>query len=337
MAQDSTVALRVVPKENVSKLTGLVIKSALLALIIFSSFLLTTKFNNPPQSKLIISANQNKFDVNFNLQEKDLRDFSKVLENLQVSQDLLKGAEFKLDNNSSVKLALASPIEINLEPKENEIRVSGVSQAPLIYQFLNSPAGFKMPQNTNYALYSKDLSQFVTKNLQMGPDFKTWFEQTTKSEEGEYLIGADNANFYLVLKPKETPNFIKLQELPSATQDQLYKQEIENNTNIHLFKTGTEEKTLAFFEQSGMLYVTNSLEKAKEMIAIQKGEEPYILFPQTPQEISFALFVANKNGNPSKSLAFIDPNIQKFSKYTEKVKEGLVVLAEKQISGYIKF
>lgn len=321
----STGALRPVPQENVFNKLKLHPKFllAIAAVVVLAIFLF--KGQNTQSSQLSITAQQNKFKIDFTIRQYDETNISKFLEKLQISKELLGGVQFELDSTSSAKLAFAAPVVINTKAEADRLTFSGSTEIPILNSSFSSPSGFKLPSTTSVALYSKDLKPRLLKNANIPKEVTTWIAQNLKSESGQYLVIFNkNNDFYLSTKPQNAVNFSNLQKLSP------YKQEVENNINIHL-------SNLAFFQIGEWVYATNSLQNAKDIIAIQNGQAPHVNFPKTEKEVSLAIFLRGNGEVEPGTLSMLVENGQSLEKYLKNTKEALFVLSDKKISGYIDF
>lgn len=296
---------------------------AIATVVVLSFFLF--RGQNTQSSQLTLTAQQNKFKIDFKVLKKDDANISKFLQKLQISKELLGGAQFELDSTSSAKLAFAAPVVINTKAEEDRLTLKGTTETPLLNSSLSSPSGTKLPPTTSVALYSKDLNPRILKNANIPKEVIDWMQQNFKSEPGQYLVIFNkNNDFYISTKPQNTVNFANLQKLSP------YKQEVENSINIHL-------SNLAFFQIGEWVYTTNSLQNAKEIIAIQNGQAPHVNFPKTDNEVSLAIFLRGNTEVEPGTLSMLVENGQSLEKYLKNIKEALFVVSGKNISGYIDF
>ena len=80
---------------------------------------------NKNTSKFSLIANENKFKLNFDIDNNDQSEFSQVLEKLSLPQSVAKGVEFKLDATSSAKLTFATPVKADLNILPGKITFKG--------------------------------------------------------------------------------------------------------------------------------------------------------------------------------------------------------------------
>lgn len=325
-----TEGLRPVPAQSVFK------KWPILALIILG--LVIFLLQNRPQSRLEISAHQDKFKVEFDLKEKDRARAEEFLGKFQLPQSVLAGQEFELDSTSAAKLAFASPVALDLNFTENSVTFSGESHIPLIEANLTPLQAFKLPASTYLAVFGRDFGQILKKHFSL-PQLDFWIDQNITSEGGQYLtLFTPDANFAISFKAQKPLDTAALEQIAAEVGQDAYKQESADDTLIHLVKSSQKDgATLAIFEMGEWVYATTSLESAKQLIAVQKGDAPFINFPKTSQSVSLVIFFKKTENLNSESISQITTNSQKLTNYLENIREALIMLSGNQISGYVDF
>lgn len=255
------------------------------------------------------------------------------MQKIQANQDIQKGVEFQLDATSSAKLAFAAPITIKTKFQKDAITFQGESQIPIISGNLTSPSGFGLPQDTNMVIYQKDLVQNLASKLQLQKTLADYLSQNFKSQDGQMLIFYGEKNdFILVVKPIQIPDLHELETILKSS----YKKETEGEVDIHILKI-SDEQSLSFFQLNDHLYMTSTLDGAKNMIKIQNSQAASLKFPPINSNISFAFFVHEGELTNEQAFAYITNLSPTVQKYAKGAKEGLLVIRDKQISGYINF
>lgn len=327
----STEGLRPVPHRNAIDRLSKAPKIFWVATLVLVTLLLIWQTQNKPASQIIINQGQDKFKIEVNLEPKDRQRASLILEKLQLPQDVLKGSKFTLDATSSARLAFATPVEFDLDFNKESVLISGQSHIPLVEATLPSPTGFKIPSGAILTVFGSDFKRIITKDLDTENAFSEWVVENVNSNDGQFLMLNENA-YFLSFRPRASLDFDKLQKF---LDEENYKQETDSDITIHIVKI--DQRTLAFFEHGQWAHVTTSLEDAKNMLAVQKGEAPYLNFPKTDPEVSLAVYFKKGESSIDNSLAQIVTGSQKLAKYLENIKEALIILSGEQISGYIDF
>lgn len=271
-----------------------------LAIIIFVTKFISSQDRN--SSQIILTANQNKFKLNFNLTKQDLAKFSKVLDKLNLPQSVKDGIEFELDATSSAKLAFTTPIKTNFNILPEKITFQG----QIDKSFVNDQAAesLKIPASTNLAVFGNNIAEFVRARLNLPDEFADWFSKNLISAQGQYfLVFGANSDFALVFK-NPSIDIDGLKNIKDAKSNQsLYKEEPIDNIKLYLLKLpeSLDEKdlTVAFFQEGDFVFFASSHEAAQELIKIQKSQSPSINFPPNDNsEISLILLYKNSDKNP---------------------------------------
>ena len=329
-----TEDLRPVPAQNVFKklkTPQFLWPALIIAIVGLVILVLATR----PQSQLQIKAHEDKFKVDFFLKGKDRAKAEEFLEKLLLPQSVLEGQEFELDSTSSAKLAFASPVVLNLKFKTDSISFSGTSHIPLYDANLPTPTGSKIPTTASIILYGQDFKPIITKEAHQ-TEFGAWLEDNLSSQNGQYLMLFDEG-FALKFKPQKPLDLVKLQEIKSPSEP-LYKQETVTDTIVHLVKISSEEQeTWAIYQIGDWVLLASSFDIAKNVLALELGEAPYINFPKTDQNVSLVIYFRDQEVANPNSLSLITTNSQKLTKYLDNIKEALIVLDGEKISGSIDF
>lgn len=335
----SAEGLRLVPRESVFKKFKLraqflwpAVALAVLGLVIFV-------LQNKPQSQLQIKAHQDKFKIEFSPEGKDRAKAERFLAKLALPQSVLEGQEFELDSTSAARLAFASPVTLKLTIKDEQISFSGASRIPLEAANLTPSSTFKLPSSTHLAIYGRDLSQILKKHFGTMQPLDVWIDQNLTAVQDQYLtLFTPEANFALSFKSQKPLDWESLAQIKTEDGQPSYKQEFTGDIVIHLVRVpGAELATLAIFEIDQWVHMTTSLESARQLLAVQQGNAPYVNFPKTSQNVSFIIYFKKTETLKADSLSRIVTNSQKFSKYIENIKEAFIMLDHREISGYIDF
>lgn len=345
---DSTEDLRAVPQGSAFKKFKFNPKVILALVVILIMAIILVKNQNKSPSQIKILAQKDKFKIDFLLLGKDQGNMRTIVEKLELPQSLLKGTEFTLDSTSSAKLAFASPINLDVQSSGDGLSFSGNSQIPLVDANLIPTSGFKIPANTNLAIYGKDFKYLLKKNFTLPPEFTTWVDENLNAKQGQYLtVFGEKNDFSLSFREQKPLDFTKLQEIKTSDLGEpLYKQETDGSINIHLFRVREkqalssalpqkEEVTFAFFEIGEFAHIASSFDSAKAMLAVQRGESPYLNFPKTEKNVSLVIYARNNQETSPESLSIVATGYENISRYFGKIKEGLLVLNAKKISGYV--
>lgn len=330
--------LRVVPRESVFKkfIPRQQFLWPALAIVIVS--LLIFVLQTRPQSQLQIKAHRDKFKIEFMLKENDRAKAERFLEKLMLPQSILEGQEFELDSTSSARLAFASPVILDLEVKDEQIAFSGVSHIPLEVANLVPASTFKLPASTHLAIYGKDLSQILKKHSGTSQILNVWIDQNLAPTQDQYLtLFTPEANLALSFKPQIPLDWQSLTLIKAEDGQPSYKQELVDDTVLHLVKVPQTQITFVVFEVGEWAHITTSLESAKQLLAIQEGKAPFVNFPKTGQNVSFVVYFKKTETLSADSISQLIENGERLTKYIEKTKEWLIVFDGRQISGYIDF
>ncbi|MBI3283025.1 hypothetical protein HYZ70_03015 [Candidatus Curtissbacteria bacterium] len=307
-----------------------------LAIVIVGSVVFV--LHERPHSRIQIKAQKDKFKAEFVLTGPDRAKAEKFLEKLALPKSVLQDQEFELDGTSAARLAFASPVILDVNLTGRGITFSGESHIPLAEANLALQPAFKLPASTNLVIFSHDFRQIFKKHF-VAQQLNVWIDQNLSSQGGQYLtLFTPDANFALSFKAQKPLDTAALEQIAMGVGQDAYKEESVDDTVIHLIKVSEkEETTLAIFELDDWLHVTTSLESAKQLLAVQQGNAPFINLPKTNKNVSFAIYFKKGESINADSFSPITPNSPKVAKYLENIKEALIMLDREKISGYIDF
>jgi hypothetical protein len=254
------------------KLTPKRILGVLIILFITSLIFFLKIFNSQSSSKLIIDSKQNEFTLNFQIDKNKTTEFEKFLENLDIPYQIEKGLTFKLDPTASTYLDFLTPININLDIAPDKLSFKGKSIKSV---FLKSQTidQILVPQDTNLAIFSLDLSGFITARSNFTPEAKSIFESTVKNDSGHYLlIFGSKPSFGLFFK-KDEFNIASLKEVPQeASQAAGNKDNQDKFKKFYLLAPDTNNQNSdfgVFFDLGTYKVYASSIDAAKELIKAQ--------------------------------------------------------------------
>lgn len=301
---------------------------------------------NRPASQIILTAHNNKFNVNFQISSRDKTGAAAILGQANLPQNILEGAQFELDSTSSAKLAFMAPVTIDLEFTKERLNFRGIAAGVLSHAAVTPFANLQIPASTSLAILAPDFANLVKKRFAMPKDFQTWLDQNLTSESGQYLIVfGESGDFALATKPSNPPDFATL----AAQSDEFYKEESDANLLFHLVKLPQEsqkEITFTFFEQGPFLFMASSRAAAQELANVQKGTSPSLNFwPEKEKTISAVLFWQNSqtvNQDPLSFLVGEDTRLDsarqaRLAATLAKIREARLILKDRQFWGYLDF
>ena len=271
-----------------------------LAIIVFVAKFISLQDRN--SSQIILTADQNKFKLNFNLANQDMTKFSKVLDKLNLPQSVKDGIEFELDATSSAKLAFVIPIKTDFNILPEKITFQGQVDKSFVSD--QAAESLKIPASTNLAVFGNNIAEFVRARLNFPDQFSTWFSKNLNSQNGQYFIvfGA-NSDFALVFK-NPSIDIDGLKNIKDVKSNQsLYKEESIDNIKLYLLKLSEslDEKdlTIVFFQEGDWTFFASSPDAAQKLLKIQKSQIPSINFPlKNNSLISLILLYRNSDKNP---------------------------------------
>lgn len=291
-------------------------------------------------SQIILTAHQNKFNINFQISSRDKVQATIFLEKANLPQNILEGVQFTLDATSAARLAHITPVTAHLNFTKERLNFQGKATAALTNTTITPIANFQIPASTNLAIFAPDFTSLIKKKFVMPKDFQTWLDQNLASDSGQYLIIFGTDDFALVTKPSNPPDFAHL--TAQSTTGEFYKQEITANLNFHLVKLPQGDKkeiTLTFFEQGPLLFMTSSRKIAQELADVQKGISPTINFwPQGQTPVSAALLWQSPKSSSSQDLLWLlVGDDTRLASALAKIPQARLTIADQEFWGYFDF
>ncbi len=287
-------------------------------LILGALFLLVTViiihvFSNRSQSSLNLTANENKFNVSFQISDRDKNQATTFLQELSLPRSILDGFEFSLDGTSSAKLAYISPINAKLNLKKDKIQFSGTTTGSVNNTLLPIDLNFKAPNTTTVALFGQNLMPFIEKKITLPPP---------KNIGGQYLILFNNNPDFALISKKDTFDFTQLES----------KEVTEGDVTFHL------AENYVFFEMGDKIFVTSTFESAKVLALAQKDSSlPANIFTADNTPVSFAVFVQNtKDQKATSAIDFLVGPKSQTKNVIEKIKVGRLFLKKDHFSGSLE-
>jgi len=196
-----------------------------LIIIIFVAKFIDVQDRN--SSQITLTADQNKFKLNFNLTNQDLIKFSKVLDKLNLPHSVKDGIEFELDATSSAKLAFTTPIKTNFNILPEKITFQG----QIDKSFVNDQAAesLKIPASTNLAVFGNNIAEFVMARLNLPDQLSTWFLKNLNFQNGQYFIvfGAIQILHLFLKIPVQILMDLKISKTSSRTNFFIWKNQLK--------------------------------------------------------------------------------------------------------------
>lgn len=247
------------------------------AAIIFLLVIRDTK-----RSTLVLDAKENKFTLNFNLKPQDQKNLIKILENLNLPQDIATEFSFELDATTSASLTYLTPIKSKINIKDNSISFSGTTSHS-IFSNKGQLQPIKVPKNANLIVYAQNLSDFVIARNSLPADAASWINDNFPKGAHSYLIVfGPNANYSLITK-KEHPNIETLKKNNTKNSQNVYKVETRDDLTYHLINLDSIEneisQTLTFFEFENWQILASSRDGAFTIADSLKSKSPAFDFP----------------------------------------------------------
>lgn len=282
---------------------------------------------NKSRSSFTITASQNKFNVKFQISKYDQKSAQSYVQDLGLAKNILDGLQFELDGTSSAKLAYILPIKANLKFQKEKLELTGTTQASQLTDAISPDQNFKAPKEFSVALFGPNLLPLVEKRLTPTPDFKDWLNTNLKNTSGEYLFLFKNMDLALIFKEDSPLDF---ENLKSQISPNSYKEETQDNITFHLVEN------YVFFQSGDHIFVTSSLESAKDLEESQKGIlSKTNIFGNDP--ITIAILIQNSPDKKADSaLKFLLGDEQKISGNLDKIKTVRVFLKDNEFSGSIE-
>ena len=304
----------------------------LFPLIILGIFIYILSHKSP--SQLTLTAAENKFTAHFQISKYDQNSAESFLQEVGLAKNILDDFQFSLDGTSSARLAYISPLITDLKFQKEKLEFAGTSTAFLSNDSFNTNQTFKAPSEFSVALFASNLSPLIEKRITLPPDFKKWLDTNLKSTSGQYLfLSGEKPDFALIFKKDSQPDFEKLK---SAKVD--YKEEMQDNITFHLINIKHEDKeeTYVVFEIGDLIFVTSSLESAKDLATNQKGTSlKQNVFGKDP--LALAVMIQNSPEQKADSaLNFVLGDKQKITNYMDKIKSTRFFLKDNTFHGEVE-
>lgn len=292
-------------------------------------------------SSFLLEYFENKFKLTFQIDKNDEAELNSFLENLALDWDINQGLVFELDSTSSAKLAFQTPLLINLDINGKKSQFSAELNQPIFKEKIEA-SQLEIPDNTEFALFAPDLSEFAVSKLEVDDEIKKILTDKVKSQLGQYFLSFDSAkNFALYFKnpidlgqmteiPLESTNQVTSNENQSV---KIYQMKFPSNDNIN------NEVTPVFFEQNGYKVLASSSETASMLLAEHKTR-----FPKEESGTTFELFLKpNDNFSPKdfsknmlkNGISNVNAN-EKFNESLSQIKEVSFSLKGTTFSGLIR-
>jgi hypothetical protein len=309
-----------------------IILGIITAAAILLTFLISTNlFFKSHSSYLLLTSEENRFNLKFNIQKSDQGSFNSLLTKLNIPQSIQEGIRFQLDSTSSAKLAFAVPTKVNMKLTDKTISFSGETSIPMVSNQLDVQK-IKVPQTTNLAIFAPNLGSFVKARLNVSENVSGWFDRNFNNPEGSYLaLYGSNADFSLLFKNNQI-NFKELKNLKNSSGEPIYKEESGSDSKFYLLQIPSINpqnqslQTLAFFQLGDYLVMSSSPDAAKAFIDSQKASDS-IEFPKSQNISKTSLIVEylNTDDNPAPESIeeFLLQNWQASSRPKSKLAESL--------------
>lgn len=295
-------------------------------LVVLIGFSLVLFLHKPTNSQFTITASENKFHASFQLSKYEQGLAQSFLQQANIQQNLLNGFDFALDGTSSARLAYVSPIKTDLDFAKNKLSFKGETEVSIISSTQKPDLNINYPETTTVALFGQNLVPFIEKGT-THQDLKKWMGDNLKNSSGQYLIVyRDNPDFALVYKKDSPPDFEKIKSLKV-----IYKEETQNDITFHLVDN------FVIFELGDLVFVTPSLDSAKDIASGQKdASKNQNIFGQS-DPINFAIVVHNSPDHQAVSaLKFLIGDEQKLTNYIEKIKSASFFLKDNTFHGEVE-
>ncbi|KKR50460.1 MAG: hypothetical protein UT84_C0011G0006 [Candidatus Curtissbacteria bacterium GW2011_GWA1_40_16] len=286
-----------------------IILGAVASAAVLLTFLFTTNFfSKNDSSYLLLTSEENRFNLKFFIQENDRDTINTLLAKLNIPQDVQDGVRFQLDSTSSARLAFITPIKANLKLTDKTVSLSGETSIPAISNQLDI-VKIKVPKTTNLAIFAPNLGRFVKARLNVPENISGWFDRNLDSSQGSYLVlYGSNADFSLIFKNSQI-SFEEPKNIKNSSGEPIYKEETGSDANFHLLQIPSIDpqnqspQTLTFFTLGDYLVMSSSPDAAKVFIGSQK-ESDSIEFPksQNTPKASMVMEYLNTDDNPAPEL-----------------------------------
>lgn len=317
---------------KVKKILGI----ALLIAAGTAAFVLTqTDLIIPQKSTATLTASQNKFELNFDISQKDKLSLEEIARKLSIAIPN-PPVGFELDSTTSAKLAFKTPINANFNAHNDQITFEGNFKGPRTK--LLAQENFKVPESTILAVFAQDLKSFAKSKLILQEEVEKWLDETFASSSGQYLIiFTENANWAIITK-NSSASPSSLTGLTDAKAQPVYKEEQVDDVNLGLLNVkakDTKDTTIGLFIIGENVYLVSTPEAAKELIKSQNKTIDFKL-PPSSNQVSANILLTNKNRELPENfynLFALDQN--RLEKYLNKIEKLELILKENKFSGLV--
>ena len=330
---------------KIKGLPGLSIKIILssLVLILFCLFMIVIfAWRHQNANVLTLSSKQNKFKINFDINNRDQEKFSMILGKLNFPQSVKKGVEFELEATPQARLVFITPIRVFFEilPKKINFHGSSYTSFSREYQLEN----IKIPTSTNLAVFGPGFNDFIKARFKLPDDFSAWLDQNFNSGNGQYLIIFGSSADFVIICKSDGIDLGSLKNIQSvSSEESLYKEESQDSVAFYLLKLPQDEEnrqlTATFFQMGNWTYFSSSYESAQEVLKMKEGKNPSINFPFKNQgkPASLMVFLENTDKNPLNdkffNLVFADQ--KSFDQTLKNIDKLEFTLKAEEFSGLI--
>lgn len=292
------------PKINPKNTLGLII-----LLLIFFLSALAIYFQKTPKSTLLVESKENKINLSFEISPMDKALTSEILETLSIPNNIYGGVAVDLDSTTSAKLAFFTPISVDLKIGSKKIDYFG----RLSYLWdANIEQGLrvKVPQETNFIFFSKDITNFIVSRFNFSPGLEKTFKDNVSSNQGQYVaIYGERPEVIFIYRNSQDTNSFRAKEGESDfTSLEGQEQDIKTLIITYSDQKTKDDQALIVFKIDDINFITNSQDSAKKIIEIYMNDTSHKLFPSDQNENSIQAiidFQNTKNGVSKKQLEFV--------------------------------
>lgn len=300
-------------------------------------FLIFSKAKSTSANSLLLTLEKNKFKVAFQVNNQNQDELVSALVALNLPTSAKDGVEFELDSTTSAKLAFLTPIKTSLIFSPKQLSLEGTLDYTLESAHIR-PEPIKLPADTAFATFAKDLSTFVKRQSDLQPATQKWLDENLKIASGHYLIIFKGGNFALFFKNKSI-NFGSLQELNGDSSRKIYLLESAADNSQKL------SNNLLLFQIEPWNIITSSQETGNSIeIAQTQGSFTLDLAPISQDAVFVALL---KNPQLDLSNEFLQAlisvsgssnlNRNKLTEVLNNIKQASFALKQNHFSALIVF
>ncbi len=316
----------------------------LVALLIVITIEILSKSHITEQSTLELKAQENKFNLSFNLTNQDQKKAESLISKLALPSNLLSGAQFELDSTNSARLSFSSPVYADLNIPENQLHFNGTTSHPLLNTSFK-PKNFKIPESAIINIFGANLQTFLLSRLNIPPELNTWINQHLKKDSPQYLLIFNSSDMALLWQDPQI-DFSTLKNINA--KGTTYKEENQEDISYHLYKLPKnkqgKETTMAFFNLNDFAIAATSAYSAKEIAKTIRSAENSRNSIDNTSETSYFLEFKNpqkKLDSNLKSVLFNDNGQslpkEKIFNVLENISEFKLTLKGNSFSGLINW